>query len=239
MRKLLIPLLAALALPTACSNGDASDKTVNANIDPKIAEMCMKAADFAGCVQTMSGGGGILSKTQKVNDKKQDLLREIKKIPSRIANTSLRDYSERTMEFTDALAISDPSEVGEKLYSDAKKLELALDLLYATWERKLDVDSMTYYDGSSGAGTWNAPKNLQAKKILDELFGINTIEVKCDPTFLYKNGQNIFSDVATFVTIVAKNISQNGNLVWEHDITKPIIKNDTGVECTGRLRGKG
>ena len=36
MRKLLIPLLAALALPTACSNDKVSDKTVNAKIDPKI-----------------------------------------------------------------------------------------------------------------------------------------------------------------------------------------------------------
>ena len=36
MRKLLIPLLAALALPTACSNAEFSDKTVNAKINPKI-----------------------------------------------------------------------------------------------------------------------------------------------------------------------------------------------------------
>ena len=46
MKRLLIPLLAALALPTA----------VNSNVDPKVAEMCMKAVDFKGCVETMSGG---------------------------------------------------------------------------------------------------------------------------------------------------------------------------------------
>ena len=45
MKRLLIPLLAAIALPTA----------VNANVDPKVAEMCMKAVDFKGCVETMSG----------------------------------------------------------------------------------------------------------------------------------------------------------------------------------------
>ena len=45
MKRFLIPLLAALALPTA----------VNANIDPKVAEMCMKASDFQGCVKSMSG----------------------------------------------------------------------------------------------------------------------------------------------------------------------------------------
>ena len=45
MRKLLLllPLLAASA-PTSAA------------VDPKIAEFCMKATDFAGCVQTMTGG---------------------------------------------------------------------------------------------------------------------------------------------------------------------------------------
>ena len=38
MKRLLLPLLAALALPTA----------VSANVDPKVAEFCLKAADFAG-----------------------------------------------------------------------------------------------------------------------------------------------------------------------------------------------
>ena len=46
MKRLLLPLLAALALPTA----------VNANVAPKVAEMCMKAVDFKGCVETISGG---------------------------------------------------------------------------------------------------------------------------------------------------------------------------------------
>ena len=49
MRKILLPLLASIALPTAV-NANA-----NANVDPKIAEFCLKAADFAGCVKTMTG----------------------------------------------------------------------------------------------------------------------------------------------------------------------------------------
>ena len=44
MRKLLLPLLAAVVLPTA----------VNANVDPEVAEFCLKAADFAGCVKAMT-----------------------------------------------------------------------------------------------------------------------------------------------------------------------------------------
>ena len=41
MKRLLLPLLAALALPTA----------VNANVDPQVNEMCLKAADYKGCVE--------------------------------------------------------------------------------------------------------------------------------------------------------------------------------------------
>ena len=33
----------------------AAPMSAQAAIDPKTAEFCMKAADFAGCVQTMSG----------------------------------------------------------------------------------------------------------------------------------------------------------------------------------------
>ena len=47
LKRLLLPLLAALALPTA----------VNAEkIDQEIAEFCLKATDFAGCIKTMSKG---------------------------------------------------------------------------------------------------------------------------------------------------------------------------------------
>jgi len=41
VKKFLIPLLATFSLPTA----------VNANIDPRINEICMSAADYKGCVE--------------------------------------------------------------------------------------------------------------------------------------------------------------------------------------------
>ena len=40
MKRLLLPLLAALALPTA----------VKGEIDPKVRKACLPAADFEGCV---------------------------------------------------------------------------------------------------------------------------------------------------------------------------------------------
>ena len=45
MKRLIIPLLSFIAFPSA----------IQANIDPKVAEMCMKASDFQGCVKSMSG----------------------------------------------------------------------------------------------------------------------------------------------------------------------------------------
>ena len=44
MKLLLLPLLAALALPNA----------VNANVDPKVHKLCLPAADYSGCIKEMS-----------------------------------------------------------------------------------------------------------------------------------------------------------------------------------------
>ncbi len=45
MKKFTIALLSFIALPAA----------IQANIDPKVAEMCMESTDFEGCVKSMSG----------------------------------------------------------------------------------------------------------------------------------------------------------------------------------------
>tara|TARA_B100000524_G_C23489567_1_gene312877 strand:- start:194 stop:604 length:411 start_codon:yes stop_codon:yes gene_type:complete len=50
MKRVLLPLLAALTLPTA----------VNANVNPKVNEKCLKANDYEGCV-----------KVQKAEEKKK------------------------------------------------------------------------------------------------------------------------------------------------------------------------
>ena len=42
MKRLLLPLLAALALPTS----------VNANVDAEVHKKCLEARDYAGCVNT-------------------------------------------------------------------------------------------------------------------------------------------------------------------------------------------
>ena len=70
MKRLLIPLLAALALPNA----------VNANVDPKVVEICMKAVDFQGCVNAITGNSSTTN-SESCDDLKEGLsiVKEINK----------------------------------------------------------------------------------------------------------------------------------------------------------------
>ena len=64
MKRLAVTLLAFISFPSIA----------NANLDPKIAEMCMKASDFKGCVESMSGeGSNILSTNSKLDEAINDL----------------------------------------------------------------------------------------------------------------------------------------------------------------------
>ena len=66
MKRFLIPFLAAIALPTV----------VNANVNPKIAEICMKATDFQGCVKSMSAQKEKYSSKKSDFDKALDFFKE-------------------------------------------------------------------------------------------------------------------------------------------------------------------
>ena len=223
MKRLLLTLLAAIALPTA----------VNANIDPKVAEICMKAVDFQGCVKAMGGESSEPVRTTVVSDKQNDLLLEIKKLPSRIQNTSLRDYTSRTLSFSDALAVSSPEEVGETLYSNAKKISLALDVLYETWNRNNDV---AVYNGY-----WLPEKNLKAKNNLDRIFGGNTIEIRCNKRFFgilgggnRKIGENILNPVARVVAYAAQQInSPEDKIVFPSNQESPFVRSSATDFCPG------
>ena len=106
MKRLLLPLLAALALPTA----------VNANIDPKVAEMCMKASDFQGCVNAMSGGlkTNIESESCKKLNQGLSIVRE-----RLISGTSMMKLDVNTNPLSDALAIAKVETSG--ISNDCKK----------------------------------------------------------------------------------------------------------------------
>ena len=187
MKRLLLPLLAVLALPNA----------VNANVDPKVAEIWMKAVDFQGCVNAMSG------KSQGFG-KKNELIKEIKILPSRISNTSLRDLSRETRSFRDALALSSPEEVGIELYENAKKIEASIDILYETWQRKVDIDSSEY-------SSWSESKNLNTGIVLNKIFGGLTIDIRCDRPGFFTVGQDITSSIVLLINEIATEIGSTGS----------------------------
>ena len=54
MKRIIIPLISAIIFPNM----------VNANIDPKVTEICMKAVDFQGCVNAMTGVNKRLTKKE-------------------------------------------------------------------------------------------------------------------------------------------------------------------------------
>ena len=90
MKRLLLPLLAALALPNA----------VNANVDPKVAEICMKAVDFQGCVNAMTGKSSATN-AESCDDLKEGLAIVKERL---ISGTSLTKLDINTNPLSDALA---------------------------------------------------------------------------------------------------------------------------------------
>ena len=218
MRRLLFPLLAVL-LFSGCKQVDTSED--------KIHKQCLKAADYAGCVQLNSGSvQKEIVRTKIVNDLREKLLLEIKKLPSRLAYSNALDYRSRTMSFTDALAISSPEEVGDDLYLDARRLARGIDILYEVWEKKRNVEKGAL-DHMGRRLQWHYPENFALKGRLDKLFKRNTIEIKCKTYtifFVRKDilSEDVFDQVYTLLVSAAKNIGANGKLIWEDDISKPL-----------------
>ncbi len=159
MKRFLIPLFASLALPTA----------INASVDPEVAEICMKAADFRGCVEIMSSDSK-KSRIKNLTSSEQKLLDEIVKLPNRITRTSLINFQTSVRDFADAVSIAEYENPNSELVLNAQKLLLSFDILYNEWQR--DIDS-----GNNKIRSYK--KNLVAKNKLDSLFGGNTFAIRC------------------------------------------------------------
>ena len=79
MKRLIIPFLSFIALPSA----------IQANIDPKVAEICMKASDFQGCVKSMSG---FKEEKLEINSEYAKALAFFNEGDSLNANKSIKSY---------------------------------------------------------------------------------------------------------------------------------------------------
>ena len=78
MKRLLLPLLAALALPTV----------VNANVDPEVHKLCLSAADYLGCVKAMS-----TKSIDKLKTAKYYFERAMKKVKDGDHSSAISDFN--------------------------------------------------------------------------------------------------------------------------------------------------
>ena len=216
MKRLLLPLLAAIALPSA----------VEANVDPKIAEICMKAADFKGCVEIMSGDS-TNSRNENLTSSEQKLLDEIVKLPNRITRTSLINFQASVRDFADAVSIAEYENPNSELVLNAKKLLLSFDILYKEWQRDIDA----------GKGKIRSyKKNLVVKNKLDSLFGGNTFAIRCSEVkglFGWDKDYSdpIFDQVFYVVHTASKQLAQDSFYSFPSMNDKPLIPLQVAIDA--------
>ena len=201
-----------------------------AEVEPKVAEMCMKAVDFQGCVNAMTG------RNNSSNNEKEALINELKKLPSRLKNTSLRDFSASTRDFTDVLALSSSENVGANFYQKAKQLSEAIDVLQGVWSRKIKYDSNPQC-ASSMNRCWNPAKNLEAKLILDTSLEGNTLDIKCRQWGWVSRvyvGEDIFFKVRDIVSEASKQLSIKGEFGFPSHDEPSFYGSKFSQSCTSK-----
>ena len=108
-----------------------------AQVDPKIAEMCMKAQDFSGCVQTMTGGG------TATTDEVEKLRSVMKKVAARIENgVSYRDSTEAFQPLVDQLAVAKEGNENELAVKVAEKAESLFNIMQESWYNSIRYDGI-------------------------------------------------------------------------------------------------
>lgn len=108
----------------------------HAAIDPKIAEFCMKAADFAGCVQTM-GGNSSPASSNSCSGIKQGLAILKERL---ISGTSFNKLDVNTNPLSDALAVSktqDAKSLCPKLLANSQAVLDMIRVLKSQWQTEI------------------------------------------------------------------------------------------------------
>lgn len=110
-------------------------------IEDAIHDKCIKAADYKGCVEAMSGN------VQLQNTNFDQLIKALKRLPSRLNNTSLRDFTSNTQFFNDAIADLEFDELQtdyEKfVLQEAQKINEMMNALQSAWSDR--INDGTYY----------------------------------------------------------------------------------------------
>jgi hypothetical protein len=109
----------------------------SAQVDPKVHQQCLKAADYKGCVDVMTGKQASPATPGKIDQLKSAM----RILPSRLQNTNLRDFSSNTQVFNDAVSSIVPddlkSDYEKEFYGEAVKIRQMTDALQSYWSARI------------------------------------------------------------------------------------------------------
>tara|TARA_Y100001935_G_C17269260_1_gene490951 strand:- start:67 stop:1374 length:1308 start_codon:yes stop_codon:yes gene_type:complete len=126
---------------------------LNAQVPDEVHEKCKDVADYVGCVQIFTGS--VITKKETGIPEVKELKKALSVLPSRLENTSLRDFSIAIQPFTDALASAQLAHTDEK-YSVEEKIEIitltnasmrieaAIQFYRDVWSMGIEIDSNAY-----------------------------------------------------------------------------------------------
>ena len=123
---------------------------VVSQVPDEVHEKCKDARDYVGCIQVLTGTA--VNKEEAEIEEIKNLKKTLALLPSRLQNTSLRDFSMAIQPFTYALAAAEAAAIGGSDYSiedKTKILELtntslrlsaAIDIFRSTWDRGIELE---------------------------------------------------------------------------------------------------
>ena len=157
---MLLPLLAALALPTA----------VEANIDPKVHKICRDAKDYMGCVQANKKEISIFDDLSK---KETEFLKAYIKSPERVSNLNgkwiLQGIHERSGDRT-YVDINSIKKVG-------KLVSIKSCLLVGSSNKKLCDNPTNNLTGGTSMRIFNCRKKKYfSREIITDISSLNRPE---------------------------------------------------------------
>tara|TARA_X000000368_G_C23000774_1_gene698849 strand:- start:68 stop:1441 length:1374 start_codon:yes stop_codon:yes gene_type:complete len=127
--------------------------TLSAQVPDEVHEKCKDVADYVGCVQIFTGS--VITKKETAITEVKELKKALGLLPSRLQNTSLRDFSMAIQPFTDALASAQLAHSDEKYSVEEKieiltisnasmRLERAIQLFRDVWSMGIEIDANAY-----------------------------------------------------------------------------------------------